>query len=96
MNRGYEVNKLKFYVDIIECRLLALFTKQKNIAINYVWDKVSRRFIDWTTKILRVDEALMVNQWEKDELNAKIIRVSVDLIIYAVRRGTVIAATYWL
>lgn len=38
----------------------------------------------------------MADQWEKNELNAKIIRVSVDLIIYAVRRGTVIAATYWL
>lgn len=37
----------------------------------------------------------MANQW-KDELNIKIIPVSVDLIIYTVRRGTVIAATYWL
>lgn len=38
----------------------------------------------------------MVNQWDKDELNAKIIRVSVNLIIYAVHRDTVIAATYWV
>lgn len=26
------------------------------------------------------DEALMVNQWEKDELNVKIIRVSVEIL----------------
>lgn len=37
----------------------------------------------------------MIDMWEKDELNAEITRVSIDLIIYTVRRGTIMTTTYW-
>lgn len=48
------------------------------------------------TKISQDRRGVNDQSVEEGELNAKIMRVSVDLIIYTVHHGTVMAATYRL